>query len=128
MRLRQLIPHPTDPRLMLVPLAGGKDFAIIDARHATEVGFHNWRALPSRNTTYAVSSGRQGELATLYLHRLIGQLLGFDSQLLVDHCDRNGLNNSDGNLRPATPTENWHNGKFRHGLRLDAAGFIWGVV
>jgi hypothetical protein len=52
------------------------------------------------------------ELHKMQLHRLVYTLtLGFypPSELYIDHIDRNKLNNSDENLRPATAQENSFN-------------------
>ena len=52
------------------------------------------------------------ELGKMHLHRLVYSLtLGFypPSELYVDHIDRNKLNNTDQNLRPATAQENSFN-------------------
>jgi hypothetical protein len=65
-----------------------------------------WYAQPSRDTFYAVRSGKhgKGKREQIRMHRF---LLGLtDSQIQVDHRDRNGLNNQRGNLRLATVAQN----------------------
>jgi hypothetical protein len=44
------------------------------------------------------------------MHRLI---LRVDANTQVDHRDGNGLNNTRGNLRPATHAQNQHNSRLR---------------
>jgi hypothetical protein len=76
----------------------------------------------------------------VYLHRLIWKLAGRAPAELLDHVDRNPLNNSESNLRPATKSQNcqnrgrqssntsgfigvsWHRGKQRWTAQIQAEG------
>jgi hypothetical protein len=88
--------------LVSVLLTRGK-VALIDDEDVALVTAHRWVHTPGRNgrSGYAMTriNGR-----TTYMHRLI---LGVtDRWEQVDHCDRNGLNNTRANLRAATQSQN----------------------
>lgn len=48
-----------------------------------------------------------------YIHRVIAGRMGLDLTDLIDHKDRNPLNNQRDNLRPATHSQNAMNSKIR---------------
>lgn len=81
------------------------------------VSQYRWRHQRCANCSYAVSviDGHR-----VLMHRFI---LGFPSSH-IDHSDRNGLNNTRGNLRLASPSQNAMN---RH-RRLDAKNPARGVA
>ncbi len=116
---RQLLPHPTDAALTLVPLGGkygiGK-FATVDAKHAVAVGQHNWHAAPDGKVIYAYTNVRKpdGKKTVMKMHRLIASLQGWEAPE-VDHENGDGLDNRGRNLRPATHAQNQRN----VGLRSD---------
>jgi hypothetical protein len=86
-----------DPLVSLVPLTQGK-FAIVDASYADLVCQYSWYF----DHGYAASRvyGKK-----TYMHKLIGQSLGFDESLQVDHANRNRLDNRVANLRPANAAQ-----------------------
>ena len=88
-------------------LSNGMVTVVDDQDVALIIGY-TWYAWKGGKTYYACAhvpgSGRHGR--TVYLHRLIaGQ-----NDLVVDHIDRNGLNNSRSNLNPCVQAENLRNG------------------
>lgn len=80
---------------------------------------HNWRAVKSKKTYYAVTKINAKHVR---MHRLIMGVT--DQNILIDHEDRNGLNNQDENLRIATNSQNCMN----RGLRKDNTSGYKGVA
>jgi hypothetical protein len=87
-----------------------------------------WYAWKHRNTYYAVRniSRDDGMQAKEWMHRVIMQT---PKEKLTDHQDRNGLNNQEYNLRPATNSQNQYNkkgwGKSKYkGVCLRKDGYI----
>lgn len=80
-----------------VPLTNGYA-AMIDDEDAELVRRHKWRVLVQPHTAYAIAKlpRKDGKQRTLYMHRLI---VGAKPGEHVAHIDRNGLNNTRGNLR-----------------------------
>lgn len=86
---------------------------------ATDLGVisgYSWRPLPSGKTVYARAdiNGRQ-----VLMHRLI---LSVDDDVLVDHRDGNGLNNTRDNLRACSQQQN------RWNVRTKAISGFCGVT
>lgn len=106
---RPVIPHPTDPTAMLVPLTRGM-FATIDAEDAERVCAFNWCAQRSharRDIWYAKrNERREGRQITILLHRF---LMGVPDDVKVDHEDGDGLNCRRRNIRVATHAQNTQN-------------------
>jgi len=91
--------------IVLVPLGQGHE-AIIDAADADFVLSRSWGVMrsPKRRAVYAV--GKSVGVRDKLLHRL---LLNAPRHLLVDHIDRNGLNNRRSNIRLCTSSQNQFN-------------------
>ena len=126
MRKRPLVAHPDNPLWMLVPLGGeAGGYAVVDVLDAEEVGRHNWCPSSSHGITYALTGFRNedGLKTTLLLHRLVGQLAGFDLSLEVDHKNRDGLDCRRSNLRSATHQQNQAN----QGIRITNTSGVKGV-
>lgn len=110
------------PETKLIPLTQGK-FAIVDAADYEWLMQWKWYAIQSGNTWYArraicLPDGRH---STVGMHRLV---MGIgDSLVDVDHKDRDGLNNTRGNLRRATNSQNQYN----KGVRSDSKTGVKGV-
>lgn len=83
---------------MILAIANG--VVLIDDEDLKSVENYNWYCVSSRNTQYAQCDLEDG--SCLQMHRL---LLGQPSEL-VDHRNRNGLDNRRANLRTATPRQN----------------------
>lgn len=82
--------------------------ALIDADALRLVGHLRWYAIVARHSFYAMAKERRkdGSYRLVSMHRL---LMGEPHGLFVDHKDGNGLNNTRGNLRVATPQQNSQN-------------------
>jgi hypothetical protein len=104
--------HEVAPGVMCIDLEDGH-FALVDLAHYSKIAQHRWHAQRAGRTHYARATidGKK-----VQMHRLI---LGISPDLLVDHKDGNGLNNSslfgEFNLRPATSRLNGQN---RHDPKL----------
>jgi hypothetical protein len=100
---RELVPPALAAALAqgakLIPLTQGK-FAIVDADDYDQLSKHKWHVSKNHRTEYAgMSPGGK----YIKMHRL---LLNAPPHLVVDHRDRNGLNNRKANLRLCTHQEN----------------------
>lgn len=104
-----------------IPLTRGK-FALVDDDDYTELSKHKWRVSGSGYAKRSVKVS--GKTRDIFMHLAILQPQpGFEG----DHIDRNPLNNTRANLRPATRSQNaintaWRSGRFR-GVRK--AGVFW---
>jgi hypothetical protein len=86
----------------LIPLSRGK-VAIVDADDFVRLNKHKWYANRSPRTYYARGTiNRKGAR----MHR---QILTAPPHLVVDHINRNGLDNRKQNLRICTKLQNQHN-------------------
>jgi len=106
-----------------ISLTRGK-FAIVDDEDYCLVNEHRWQACRGRNTWYAYgkSYGPGNPKGTfIAMHRII---LGIsDSNIPVDHINRNGLDNRRENLRAVTLTQNCWNSP----AHKDAVSYLKGV-
>lgn len=97
--------------MIKIPLSNSDLFAIVDDEDFALVSRYKWhvRRTKNSNTVYASASkhvpGRRSPV-NIRMHRLI---TGAPKGMEVDHIDRNGLNNTRGNLRVCTSTENRRN-------------------
>lgn len=87
-----------------IQLTNGR-VAYIDDEDYDLVMKHKWFAVKCTNTYYAYTHiKKNGKDTTLKMHRLI---MGFTNpKILVDHRDRNGLNNQKHNMRESNSTQN----------------------
>ncbi len=91
-----------------IPLTQGK-VAIVDNSDFEELSKFKWCAIRRRYTFYAVRNAFiDGKWRSIMMHRIITN--ASDGEL-IDHKDRNGLNNSRENLRIATRSQNAMNAK-----------------
>ena len=88
----------------IVPLTQGFE-AIIDASDVSLVGQYNWQVYSTNAKTKYASRGAwvDGKATTQKMHRLI---MGDADGLLIDHINRNGLDNRRSNLRFCTAAQN----------------------
>lgn len=104
--------------MKMIPLSRGL-FARVDDEDFAALAAHSWCAKPmktkARDAYYAARKGRTGEPATVYMHR---EIMGAAPDQMVDHADRDSLNNQKANLRFCTPTLNLANS-----VRTNASGF-----
>jgi hypothetical protein len=79
-----------------IPLTRGY-VPMIDDEDAELVRAHRWRVLVQPHMNYAVARlpRQDGRKRTLYMHRLVTNAKAGEAVL---HADRNGLNNTRGNL------------------------------
>lgn len=106
------------------PLTKGL-FALIDQEDLPKIQAWKWHISFRKrdHTMYAARSITlpDGRRSKIMMHRVILETPGF-----IDHKDRNGLNNTRENLRPATPGQNNHNiGKPKHGVTSRYKGASW---
>ena len=105
-----------------IPLTQGL-VATIDAQDLPLAAPYLWYAQRIGGLTYAATNLRQRGSKTrklLYLHRLI-----LPDASLIDHRDRDGLNNTRQNLRPASRAQNAHNSKLSVSNRSGHKGVCW---
>lgn len=116
---RPLLPHPTIPDCLIVPLTRGQQ-ALIDATDAPLIAPYTWSAGWSGKAWYA----RRMDHATgkhVLMHRAI---LGLDGELEGDHVNGDGLDNRRSNLRAATRNENQRNRRRQSNNRSGYKGVI----
>lgn len=105
-----------------IPLTQGYT-AIIDAADVPLVEGYEWNAFLSKHTTYVrrrTSVG--GKLRNVWLHRVIAQT---PDGLDTDHVDGDGLNNTRGNLRIVTSSQNQCNQRRRDCNTSGHKGVSW---
>jgi len=96
-----------------IPLTG-EFVALVDDEDYERLMRWQWHALERRGIVYAVRSNRR-----IMMHRLI--MGDGPAGAQVDHRDRNGLNNTRGNLRWATAADNMRN---RRRQKNNTTGYI----
>jgi hypothetical protein len=80
------------------------EIAMVDDDEYEEISKYKWNL---SNSGYAVRSYREnGKTKTMLMHR---QIMCPPENMLVDHIDRNKLNNQKDNLRIASYKDNSHN-------------------
>lgn len=87
-----------------IPLTQGL-FAIVDDEDFERLNTYKWHVSSRGNISYAA---RKVMDKNIYMHR---EVLGSPNNMVVDHIDGNGLNNSRLNLRSCTQSENIKNSK-----------------
>jgi hypothetical protein len=92
-----------------IPLTKGK-VAIIDEADREVVAAFTWHTRQNRKVCYAESGARRSGSTRYMMHRLILGVCDRED-LIVDHRDGNGLNNTRGNLRLATASQNAANSR-----------------
>jgi hypothetical protein len=82
--------------------------ALVDTEDYARVAIYTWRLQTKKSgAVYVVSDYRDG--AKTHKRLLHREVLRVPSAVLIDHKDRNGLNNTKANLRVATASQNLHN-------------------
>ena len=90
-----------------IPLTRGK-YAIVDPDDYERLSRHKWHVSGVSGTAYAVRSVKteNGKYSAVAMHRMV---LSVPPGMLVDHINRNSLDDRKANLRPATYSENGRN-------------------
>lgn len=91
-----------------MPLSQGQ-YAIVDADDYSHLSRHKWYAVKGGSYTFYAVRGivdGDGKRLRFMMHR---EVLKVPDNMLVDHVNRNGLDNRKANLRPATHTQNMRN-------------------
>lgn len=91
------------PGAALIPLSRGK-VAIVDAADYEWLMQWKWKARKGHSTFYAL---RRVDGHIISMHRVIMGVT--DPGVLIDHANRNGLDNRRCNIRIATRSQNMHN-------------------
>lgn len=113
---------------MYIALSKGY-WAVVDTDDPTKPWRYKWSAEVHKDgTVYAkrVFVNKQGKKEWQYLHRFIFQ--EFDQKVLIDHRDRNGLNNRRSNLRRATKAQNAENSTVRKDNTSGIKGVTWNAL
>lgn len=100
-----------------IALTKGK-YALVDEADYDAVSQHSWTAFPTKNYQYFYASN-------LHLGRMHRWLVGAARGVLVDHKDRNPLNNRRDNLRVCTYRQNSQNKGRRSDSRAPFKGIHW---
>jgi len=106
-----------------IPLTRGK-VARVSQADFQAVSLFSWYAFKNGATWYAARRTKlpSGKQPITFMHRFI---LDPPSNLLVDHKDGDGLNNTRENLRAATRIENLWNAKTREDNQSGIRGVCW---
>lgn len=93
--------------------------AEVDDENYENLNKYTWRCKVGKDTSYArtVIKGK-----TFYMHQLI---LPYKGGFIIDHKDRNGLNNQRENLRYATNSQNQANIKLSSSNTSGYKGVSW---
>lgn len=92
--------------LVRIPMTRGL-WVIVDESDYELVKAYKWYPVKCKRTFYAMASVKPAEKKIfIQMHRLI---MNTEKDLVVDHKDRNGLNNSRSNLRNCTMSDNRKN-------------------
>ncbi len=95
--------------------------AIVDDEDYERVSRHRWYARKNRNYFYAITGTViNGERKNLYMHKLVMNHTG-DAEI-VDHKNRNTLDNQKGNLRICDRSQNRVNSRKRTGTKSKFIG------
>jgi hypothetical protein len=91
-----------------IPMAGPK-YAIVDPEDYERLRKYEWFSRKGRNSYYANRHGirkKNGNKSLIQMHRMIIEV---PEGKVVDHKNRNGMDNRKANLRPATHSQNMCN-------------------
>lgn len=97
-------------------------FALVDDSDFEKVNQFKWYANKQRGIYYALRKGLEGKI-----YKMHQQIMGNypENKPLIDHIDRDGLNNQRNNLRFATYQENGMNRKIGINNKSGFKGVSW---
>jgi len=108
--------------IRFISLTQGK-FAIVDAEGYDRLVKYKWSCSQDGNNFYAYTFLSEGnKKKRVFMHRLI---MNAPEGLVVDHIDRNGLNNRKCNLRLCTKAQNVQNSRPRRNRSSKYKGVFW---
>ena len=113
-------PEPPDDDIRYIALTKGK-FAIVAAADYERLNRYKWTLSEANGTCYA---RRQTRGRTILMHR---EVMHAPDGMMVDHIDRNGLNNHPRNLRLCTARQNAYNSISAHGTS-QYKGVSWDIA
>lgn len=100
------------------------DVGFTDARHADRIAGRCWWRKPHGQTAYACTWVKQPSGKRTYI--TMGHLIiNVPPGKFLEHANRNGLDAREGNLRPATHSENMRNRKVSSLSRSGYKNVIW---
>ena len=102
-----------------IPLTRG-EFALIDEQDYDLISQHRWYAVKTPHSYYAATSFKHTH--KIYMHRII---LNPPTGLMVDHVNKNGLDNRRCNIRICTRSQNGINRESKHGSLSKFKGVTW---
>ena len=115
--IKDFRPTRIDGATAYIPLTRGYE-AVVDVDDIPLLDGRHWHAVNAASgLVYAVNKANS---VSIYMHRL---LLSASPGIMVDHADRNGLNNTRQNLRLATNSQN----QFNQGLKASNTSGFKGV-
>jgi hypothetical protein len=91
--------------MKMIPLTQGK-VALVDDEDFEYLMQWVWSASRNTGTYYAIRNDYTGKHKVIFMHRVI---LNAPSNTMVDHANRNGLDNRRSNLRLCTSSQNTAN-------------------
>lgn len=111
--------------MKLIPLTQGK-FAMVDDEDYEELMKHKWHWGRKAGAHRNIPNGKNRQTKIL-MHVVIAKRMGMELKEgeMVDHHDRDKLNNQRCNLRPATNQQNAYNSKIRKDNRTGYKGVCW---
>ena len=106
--LRTPPPEPPNDSVRYITLTKGKH-ALVDAADFDRLNKHKWWAQHSNGGSSGWYATRQEGRRRIFMHR---EVMNAPDGMVVDHIQRNGLDNRQCNLRVCTPLENAYNRRF----------------
>ena len=97
--------------------------ALVDDEDFDTLSRLKWHAIKAKDTVYGVRRESSGKY--LMMHRFVLRINGMDKDGVIDHRNRNGLDNRKENLRIGTHSQNCHNQKMHCDKMIPVKGVTW---